>query len=144
MEDTDKTLENITTSNMCGNHKSLYGDGQQYHQYNKKVESVTSGINFNYSIPFSIFHNTTKRKELFSLKGPTFVYVLSSDWWIIGLTPTIKWQIRGNNNVGVYNEHVLWILIKHRISILILLFCEANLSHWKYALKLGSNQLCFC
>jgi hypothetical protein len=40
MDDTDKTLENITTSNMCGNHKSLYGDGQQYHQYNKKVESV--------------------------------------------------------------------------------------------------------
>jgi hypothetical protein len=40
MEDTDKTLENITTSNMCGNHKSLYGDGQQYHQNNKKVESV--------------------------------------------------------------------------------------------------------
>ena len=40
MEDTDKTLENITTSNMSGNHKSLYGDGQQYHQYNKKVESV--------------------------------------------------------------------------------------------------------
>jgi hypothetical protein len=38
MEDTDKTFENITTSNMCGNHKSLYGDGQQYHQYNKKVE----------------------------------------------------------------------------------------------------------
>jgi hypothetical protein len=37
-------------------------------------------INFNYSIPFSIFHNTTKQKELFSLKGTTFVYVLSSDW----------------------------------------------------------------
>ena len=48
---------------------------------------LTSIINFNYSIPFSICHNTTKRKELFSLKGTTFVYVLSSDWWIIGLTP---------------------------------------------------------
>jgi hypothetical protein len=37
---------------------------------------LTSIINFNYSIPFSIFHNTTKRKELFSLKGTTFVYAL--------------------------------------------------------------------
>ena len=27
----------------------------------------------NYSIPFNIFHNTTKRKELFSLKVTTFV-----------------------------------------------------------------------
>ena len=35
---------------------------------------------FNYSIPFSICHNTTKWKELFSLTGTTFVYVLSSDW----------------------------------------------------------------
>jgi hypothetical protein len=41
----------------------------------------TSIINFNYSIPFSSFHNTTKWKELFSLKGTTFVYVLSSNWW---------------------------------------------------------------
>ena len=48
---------------------------------------LSSIINFNYSIPFSICHNTTKWKELFSLKGTTFVYVLSSDWWIIGLTP---------------------------------------------------------
>ena len=30
--------------------------------------------------------NPQKRKELFSLKGTTFV---SSDWWIIGLTPLI-------------------------------------------------------
>ena len=52
------------------------------------VVYLTSIINFNYSIPFSICHNTTKRKELFLLKGTTFVYVLSSDWWIIGLTPT--------------------------------------------------------
>jgi hypothetical protein len=42
-------------------------------------------FNFNYSIPFSIFHNTTKRMELFSLKGTT---VLSSDWFI-GLTITV-------------------------------------------------------
>jgi hypothetical protein len=28
-------------------------------------------VNFNYSIPFSSFHNTTKLKELFSLKGTT-------------------------------------------------------------------------
>jgi hypothetical protein len=34
-------------------------------------------MNFNYSIPFSICHNTTKRKELFSLK------VLSSDCGIL-------------------------------------------------------------
>jgi hypothetical protein len=26
--------------------------------------------------------NTIKRNELFSLKRTTFVYVLSSDWWI--------------------------------------------------------------
>jgi hypothetical protein len=41
---------------------------------------LTSIINFNYSIPFSIFYNTTKRKEIVSLKRATFVYVLSSDW----------------------------------------------------------------
>jgi hypothetical protein len=41
----------------------------------------------NYYIPFSSCHNTTKRKELFSLKGITFIYVLSSDWWISGSTP---------------------------------------------------------
>ena len=35
---------------------------------------------FNYSIPSSICHNTTNWKELFSLKGTTFVYVLSSEW----------------------------------------------------------------
>jgi hypothetical protein len=29
---------------------------------------------------------TTKWNKLFSLKGTTFVYVLSSDWWISGLT----------------------------------------------------------
>jgi hypothetical protein len=51
---------------------------------------TTSIINFNYSIPFSICYNTTKQKELFSLKGTTFVYVLSSDWWIIGLTPVYQ------------------------------------------------------
>ena len=60
---------------------------------------LTSIINFNYSIPFSIFHNTTKRKELLSLKGITFVYVLSSDWWIIDLTPihdlSLSWILRG-------------------------------------------------
>ena len=33
---------------------------------------LTSIINFNYSIPFCICHNTTKRKEMFSLKGTTF------------------------------------------------------------------------
>jgi hypothetical protein len=48
---------------------------------------LTSIINLNFSIPFRTFHNTTKWKELFSLKGTTFVYVLSSDWWISGLTP---------------------------------------------------------
>jgi hypothetical protein len=36
---------------------------------------LTSIINFNYSIPFSICHNTTKWKELFSLKGTTFVAI---------------------------------------------------------------------
>ena len=51
---------------------------------------LTSIIDFNYSIPFSICHNTTKQKKLFSLKGTTFVYVLSSDWWISGLTPKEK------------------------------------------------------
>jgi hypothetical protein len=40
---------------------------------------LTSIISFNHSIPFSSFHNTTKWKELFSWKGTTFVYVLSSD-----------------------------------------------------------------
>jgi hypothetical protein len=43
---------------------------------------LTLIINFKCSLPFSIIHNTTKWKELFSLKGTTFVYVLSSDWWI--------------------------------------------------------------
>jgi hypothetical protein len=34
-----------------------------------------------YANPFTFFlQNTTTRKELFSLKGTTFVYVLSSDW----------------------------------------------------------------
>jgi hypothetical protein len=51
---------------------------------------LTSIINFNYFIPFSICHNTTKQKELFSLRGTTFV--LSSDWWIIGLTPLVTWS----------------------------------------------------
>ena len=35
---------------------------------------LTLIINFNYSLPFSIIHNTTNWKELFSLKG--------TDWWI--------------------------------------------------------------
>ena len=55
--------------------------------FSSKAIYFTSIINFNYSIPFSSFHNTTKWKELFSWKGTTFVYVLSSDWWISGLTP---------------------------------------------------------
>jgi hypothetical protein len=50
---------------------------------------LTSIINFNQSIPFSSFHNTTKWKELFSWKGTTFVYVITSDWWISGLTPWV-------------------------------------------------------
>jgi hypothetical protein len=48
---------------------------------------LTSIINFNYFIPFRSCHNTTKWKEHVSLKGTTFVYVLSSDWWASGLTP---------------------------------------------------------
>jgi hypothetical protein len=56
--------------------KTIYTYGFQFHD-----------LFLNYSIPFSSFHNTTKWKELFSLKGTTFVYVLSSDWWINGLTP---------------------------------------------------------
>jgi len=43
-------------------------------------------INFVYAIACNIFQNTTKRKELSSLKRTTFVYFLSSDWWIRGLT----------------------------------------------------------
>ena len=35
---------------------------------------LLSIINSNYSIPFSIFHYTTKRKELFSLKGTSFAF----------------------------------------------------------------------
>ena len=42
---------------------------------------LTSIINFNYSIPFSICHNTTKRKELFSLIGTTFV--ICSKLWLV-------------------------------------------------------------
>jgi hypothetical protein len=41
---------------------------------------LTSIINFNYSIPFNICHNTTKRKELFSLKGTTFI---CSKLWLV-------------------------------------------------------------
>ena len=61
----------------------------KYNKFGLKIILIylTSIINFNYFIPFSIFHNTTKRKELFSLKGTTFEYVLNSDWWISGLTP---------------------------------------------------------
>jgi hypothetical protein len=55
---------------------------------------LTSIINFNYSIPFSIFYNTTKRKELLSLKETTFVYVLSSDLWISSLTPVQPFYIQ--------------------------------------------------
>jgi lipoprotein signal peptidase len=43
---------------------------------------------FNYSIPFSICHNTTKWKELFSLKGTTFMF-LALIGWITGLTPIV-------------------------------------------------------
>jgi hypothetical protein len=67
---------------------------------------LTSIINFNYSIPFSICHNTTKGKELFSLKGTT--YVLSSDWWIIGLTP-----LQTTTSLSVKKKYlvlVLWCL----------------------------------
>ena len=46
--------------------------------------------NFSYDVTSNIFQNTTKRKELFSLKETTFVYVLSSDWWITGLTPEVQ------------------------------------------------------
>ena len=63
--------------------------------YQNTTKSITVGlkliliylasiINFNYFISFSIFHNTTKRKDVFSLKGTTFV--ISSDWWISELT----------------------------------------------------------
>jgi hypothetical protein len=46
-------------------------------------------INFNYSIPFSIIHNTTKWKEIFSLKGTTFVYPnIKVDIW----HPDVGWR----------------------------------------------------
>ena len=55
----------------------------------------TSIINFNYSIRFSSFRNTTKWKELFSLNGTTFIYILISDWWISGLTPIVTFLVGG-------------------------------------------------
>jgi hypothetical protein len=48
-----------------------------------------SYTNFIYAITFNIFQNTTKRKEVFPLERTTFVYLLSSDLWISGLTPAI-------------------------------------------------------
>ena len=60
---------------------------------------LTSIISLNHSIPFSSFHNTTKWKELFPWKGTTFVYVLSSDWWISGFTP---------KGVAIRTGHQLW------------------------------------
>jgi len=50
--------------------------------------------NFVCAITFNIFQNTTKRKKPFSLKRTTFVYVLSSDWWISGLTPIILYVVK--------------------------------------------------
>ena len=50
--------------------------------------------NFVYAITFNIFQNTTKRKERFSLKRTTFVYVISSDWWISGLTAIILYVVK--------------------------------------------------
>jgi hypothetical protein len=43
--------------------------------------SVCAATTIVYIFPFKKnFQNTTKRKEFFSLKRTTFVYVLSSDW----------------------------------------------------------------
>ena len=67
---------------------------------------LTSMINFNYSIPFSSFHNTTKWKELFSLKGTTYIYVLSSNWWISGLTPYM-WFVIFNSRKGTKSFNTL-------------------------------------
>jgi hypothetical protein len=50
--------------------------------------------NFVYAITFNIFQNTTKRKKRFSLKRTTFVYVISSDWWISGLTAIILYVVK--------------------------------------------------
>ena len=60
---------------------------------------------FNYFIPFSIFHNTTKRMELFSLKRTTFVYVLSSDWlnWWLD-TLIYSFHIARNSNMNNYTS----------------------------------------
>jgi hypothetical protein len=43
--------------------------------------SVCAATTIVYTFPFNFFfQNTTKRKESFSLKRTTLVYVLSSDW----------------------------------------------------------------
>ena len=53
--------------------------------------------NFIYAITFNIFWNTTKRKELYTLKRTTFAYVLSSDWWISDLSPISCWNYLSMN-----------------------------------------------
>jgi hypothetical protein len=80
---------------------------------------LTSIINFNYSIPLSSFHNTTKWNEFFSLKGTTFVYVLSSDWWISGLTPKCK-NGYAKKNVWTWNKTLVAYQTKSDLSVLLL------------------------
>ena len=66
---------------------------------------LTSIINSNYSIPLSSFHNTTKWNEFFSLKGTTFVYVLSSNNPLIAyflLWPNVK---NFSLLISVVNDH---------------------------------------
>ena len=81
----------ICNLNLCKPNTCLYWThGVRFRRLYCTTKSITFGIktifiylasiiNFIYSIPFSIFHNTTKQTELFSLKGTTFVYVQSSD-----------------------------------------------------------------
>ena len=84
-----------------------YQNTAKYIKFGLKIILIylSSIINFDYSIPFSICHNTTKRKELFSIKGTTFV---SSDWWISGLTPISITCLSKNNRRLVHVMTVCW------------------------------------
>jgi hypothetical protein len=82
---------------------------------------LASIIKLNYSIPFSICHNTTQRKELFSLKGITFAYVL------IATGPCIANQLRDVNTICRRSWYIaahVWKIYDFKIEVVPFMFDE--------------------
>ena len=80
-------------------------------------------------IPFHsiFFHNTTKRKELFSLKRTIFVYVLSSDWLNLWFD-TYNNTSYTCNCIFFLNIRTFWILV----PLPLFSYKGSPITRWRY------------